>query len=79
MVGLSALRHHKGQYVFIAHCPRCGSLLTHVAHGRVIAGTQTSAIARCADCPREWQITVSLRTSAPKIPAVKRRGTRILN
>lgn len=81
--GLSRLRSVSangllGSYIFVARCPRCGELLEPVATSKVVALTQASAIARCPECPREWQITVLLRTSAPKIPAVKRRGTRLL-
>lgn len=79
MYGLSRLRIHGRLYVIAASCPRCGRPLEPVTTGTVIAGTETSAIAKCPGCPREWQITVLLRTSAPRIPAVKRRGTRVLN
>jgi uncharacterized Zn finger protein (UPF0148 family) len=79
MYGLSRLRIRGRQFMLAVCCPRCGTPLEPVTTGTVIAGTETSAIAKCPNCPREWQITVLLRTSAPKIPAVKRRGTRLVN
>jgi uncharacterized protein with PIN domain len=48
-------------YTLSISCPHCGKPLEHVASGRVYAGTECSAIARCTGCRRQWQVHVALR------------------
>jgi hypothetical protein len=50
-------------YLLPLTCQNCGAPLEHVASGRVYAGTEGSAIAKCTGtgCRREWQVHVSLR------------------
>ena len=46
-------------YTFRLNCS-CGSTLEHVTSGKVFEGIDTSAIARCPACHREWQVLVRL-------------------
>jgi predicted RNA-binding Zn-ribbon protein involved in translation (DUF1610 family) len=42
-------------------CLHCGGTIAHVTSSVVYAGTECSAIGRCAECGREWQVSVHLR------------------
>lgn len=58
-----------GQYQMAVTCAHCGGDLSPVTEGKVIhnamqAGTETSAIARCAECRREWHLWVRLQPVA---------------
>ena len=46
-------------YTFTVACS-CGSTLEHVTSGKVFEGTDTSAIAICPVCGKEWQVLVRL-------------------
>lgn len=80
MNGLSHLRANKnGRFSFGLLCPRCGEPCESLTIGNVIGGTQTSAIARCPRCSKDFLVLVLLHSGAPKVPArIKRRGTRLV-
>ena len=58
-------------YTFSLNCS-CGSTLEHVTSGKVFEGIDTSAIARCPACHREWQVLVRL-LRVPQMSAVRQR------
>lgn len=48
-------------YQFRVLCPCCDSdRMTHLT-ASTFAGTETTAVAKCAGCGAEWQVTVHLR------------------
>ena len=62
-------------YTFRLNCS-CGSTLEHVTSGKVFAGGETSAIARCPACHSEWQVLVRLLRipkSADSTAAIRQR------
>jgi transcription elongation factor Elf1 len=50
---------HTG-YEMTASCPRCGGLLRHLTGATTLLGTESTAVARCQPCRREFQIVVRL-------------------
>ena len=48
-------------YFFTVTCPQCGGPVDHVADGRPIAGTEASAVCRCARCDRHWHVLTTVR------------------
>ena len=48
-------------YWFAFTCPHCGGEVDHVADGRPIAGTEASAVCRCARCDRHWHVLTTVR------------------
>lgn len=62
-------------YWFAVTCPVCGGPVDHVADGRPIAGTEASAVCRCARCDRHWHFLTTARPAiAPE--SVARRNKR---
>ena len=57
-------------YTFDVTCPKCGGPVIPVVEGRVVAGTETSAVFRCAEpCTSryaEWQVVLFLRPVADR-------------
>lgn len=45
-------------------CPRCGGDVEPVTEGLPFAGTEVSAICRCTECRKEFQVHVMLRPVA---------------
>lgn len=48
-------------YLLPVGCPRCGGELDAVCSSKVNATTACSAISKCSECSREWQVSVILR------------------
>ena len=61
-------------YTFALNCS-CGSTLEHVTSGKVFENADTSAIACCPACHREWQVLVRL-LRVPQMSAVRQRRHR---
>ena len=55
-------------------CPRCGGELDAVVSSQVNAATHCSAVSKCSECSREWQVLVALRPVA--MPEPLRRKVR---
>ena len=62
-------------YLLPVSCRYCGGQLDHSASGRPVAGTECSAIARCQECGRGWQVSVLLRPCIDPL-SEQRRGRR---
>jgi transcription elongation factor Elf1 len=50
---------HTG-YELTVSCPRCGGLLHHLNGATTLLGTESTAVARCSPCRREWLVVVRL-------------------
>lgn len=61
-------------YLLPLTCPRCGGELDAVVSSRVNAATACSAVSKCSECSREWQVLVALRPVA--MPSPLRRKVR---
>ena len=42
-------------------CLHCGGPIVAVTESRVFAGSECSAVCRCTNCGRQWQVLVQLR------------------
>ena len=62
-------------YTFRLNCS-CGSTLEHVTSGKVFEGIDTSAIAICPACNREWQVLVRLLRMPANPAALRQRRHR---
>lgn len=61
-------------YLLPVACPRCGGELDAVLSSKVNATTACSAVSKCSECSREWQVLVALRPVS--MPAPLRRAVR---
>lgn len=51
-------------YLLPLSCPECAGLLEHVNAGKVNAGSECCAVARCVPCRREYGVFVQVRLMA---------------